>query len=182
MIHSHIAPLPTHRYVWIEPNALGNHDWMKAIWFGLVSHPSRAWGCNVLLKCGAMYRNVPLNKLSTGPSVNVEWTPAQAQVWDCYGYDFAITEYTFLSEMRVRARFPEKTETMGGSYLFSVSPVADGWSRQPEQSKEFTFVELDNGRFCALPTNGILFDDRSFVDLEWPTFLRRQVEVCSAEE
>jgi hypothetical protein len=64
MIHSLCGPLPKHRYVWIQPQAMGNHGWLRAVWFGLVSHPSRAWGCNVMLECGAIYRNVPLHQLA----------------------------------------------------------------------------------------------------------------------
>lgn len=48
-LHTAAGALPAHQYVLIEPNALGEHDWLRAVWFGLVSHPGRAWGCHVLL-------------------------------------------------------------------------------------------------------------------------------------
>lgn len=188
MIHSLVGPIPKHRYVWVEPRALGEHDeWLRGSWFGIQSHPSRAWGCHIMLDCGAVYRNVPLHHLSAGPSVNVTWTPRQAQVWDCYGYDFTVTEYPFLAEMGIVAMIRNADPKLSnyevaGHFLFSVAPVGDGWSNAPEQSKEFFFVELENGRFAALPTNALLFDDQSFSSPQWPKFLRRQTKIWSAEE
>lgn len=175
MIYSHTGPI-RHRQVWIQPNAVGNHDWIQAIWFGLVSYPSRAWGCNVRLECGAPYRNVPLHHLASRPDAAKLWEPDDAQTWDCYGYDFTVVEYPYLAEMGVLTKVHE------GSYMFSVIPIGDGWSSIPEQAKEFYFLELDNGRFAALPTNEVLLDDKSFGTPQWPDFLRRQTQIWSAEE
>jgi hypothetical protein len=191
MIHSLVGPLPKHRYVYVQPNAIGEHGWLPAIWFGLVSHPSRTWGCNLMLESGAIYRNVPLHHLASMPDAEEVWLPGHAQVWDCYGYNFTILEYPMFFEMEVVARiglregrspYVSNTKEYPGSYLFTVAPIGDGWSIYPEQTKEFTFVELDNGRFSALPTNAVLMNDKSFVvDLNWPKFLKRQTEVWSAE-
>lgn len=176
MIYSHTAPI-RHRQVWIQPSALGKHDWIQAIWFGLVSYPSRTWGCNIRLECGATYRNVPLHHMATRADAAKVWEPSDAQTWDCYGYDFTIVEYPYLTEMAVVTK-----QAYRGSYLFSAIPVGDGWSSIPEQAKEFYFLELDNGRIASLPTNEVLLDDKSFGTLQWPDFLRRQTHIWSAEE
>jgi hypothetical protein len=61
-------------------------------------------------------------------------------------------------------------------YLFSASPIGDGFSASPEQNKEFTFVRCNkHGRFSAQPTDKILFTERSFTDQTgWPTGMKRQ--------
>ncbi len=133
-----------------------------------------------MLECGAIYRNVPLHHLASDNRAEVDWTPSHAQYWDCYGTDFSLVEYPFLHEMKVKARI--KRDEHNGSYLFSAIPIGDGWSSEPEQSKEFFFCELENGRYTALPTNGVLFVDTSFGKPEWPKFLRRQNTIWSAEE
>jgi len=70
-----------------------------------------------------------------------------------------------------------------GHYLFTLVPIGDAFSAAPEQSKEFYFVQLDNGRYTSQPTNQVLIEDKSFVDkLEWPTFLKRQRGWHSAED
>lgn len=66
-LHTHAAPLPGHQYVWIDANAIGQHEPLRAVWFGLTSWPGRAFGCHVLLECGAVYRNVPLHQLASKP-------------------------------------------------------------------------------------------------------------------
>jgi hypothetical protein len=84
--------------------------------------------------------------------------------------------------MNCRVRLQDKSERRG-MYLFTLAPVGDAFSAAPEQSKEFYFIQLENGRFTAQPTNHVLVEDRSFTTaLEWPKFLRRQNEWHSAED
>jgi hypothetical protein len=181
-LHTHAGPLPAHQYVWIDADAIGKHEPLRAVWFGLTSWPGRAFGCHVLLECGAVYRNVPLHQLASSNDVDEPWTPAQAATWDCYGYQFSTIEYPFLQSMNCRVRLQDKSERRG-MYLFTLAPVGDAFSAAPEQSKEFYFLQLENGRFTAQPTNHVLIEDRSFTTaLEWPKFLRRQNEWHSAED
>lgn len=180
MIYSGAGPLPRHRYCFVEPNTFGNEDWLRVAWFGLVSHPGRTWGCHVMLECGAVYRNVPLHRLSH-KTTDTLWSTDQAQTWDCYGHDFSVVEYPFLEAMPVIARL-RSGEKIEGRYLFTAIPMLDGFSLEPEQSKEFYFIALENGRFTAQPTNHVLVKDKSFVtNVEWPK-LKRQTEVWSVDE
>lgn len=173
--------LPRHTYCYAQPGAFGNARWERVAWFGLVAHPGRTWGCHVMLECGAVYRNVPLHHLAHRTDAVSEWRPAQGQTWDCYGIHFALLEYPFLEAVRVRVRTRDRTEH-GGHYLFTAVPMLDGFSASPEQSKEFYFCALDNGRFTAQPTNHVLVQDRSFItQSEWPK-LERQTEIWSVDK
>jgi hypothetical protein len=72
-------------------------------------------------------------------------------------------------------------EELRGRYMFTAIPMLDGFSLEPEQSKEFYFIKLDNGRFTAQPTNHILVQDKSFTTVvEWPK-LQRQTETWSVD-
>jgi hypothetical protein len=180
-LYTHAGSLPRHLYVWIEPNAIGQHDWLRGVWFGLTSYPGRAWGCHVLLECGAVYRNVPLHKVAS-KHTDKPWSPADAQTWDAYGWQFSTIEYPYLMSNNVRVKLQDKRE-LRGEYLFTVVPVGDAFSASPEQSKEFYFCALENGRITAQPTNHVLIEDRSFTDeLAWPKFLTRQTDWFSSEE
>jgi hypothetical protein len=65
--------------------------------------------------------------------------------------------------------------------MFTAIPMLDGFSLEPEQSKEFYFIRLDNGRFTAQPTNHVLVQDKSFITVsEWPR-LKRQTETWSVD-
>lgn len=182
-LFTHAGSLPAHQYVWISPCAIGAHGWLRGVWFGLTSYPGRAWGCHVMLESGAVYRNVPLHALASECGIDAPWSPAQAQTWDCYGWQFSTIEYPFLQSMDCRVRLQDKSEHRG-MYLFTAVPVGDAFSAAPEQSKEFYFIRLENGRFTAQPTNHVLVEDRSFTraDMGWPDFLARQTEWHSAED
>jgi hypothetical protein len=179
MIYSGAGPLPRHTYCYVEPNTFGNEKWERVAWFGLVSHPGRTWGCHVMLECGAVYRNVPLHRLAHRETVT-GWTPCEGQTWDCYGHHFSVVEYPFLEAAPVIVRLRSKEE-LTGRYMFTAIPMLDGFSLEPEQSKEFYFIKLDNGRFTAQPTNHVLVQDKSFITVsEWPR-LKRQTEAWSVD-
>ena len=110
-----------------------------------------------------------------------EWTPQDAQTWDCYGADFSPIEYRYLAGLDCKVKANGKEHE--GEYLFTVAPVGDGFSAYPEQAKEFSFVRLDNGRLTVQPTNHLVFRERSFTgdELEFPKGLRRQTEIWQAE-
>ena len=180
MIYSGAGPLLRHRYCFVQPETFGNDGWERVAWFGLVSHPGRTWGCHVMLECGAVYRNVPLHRLAHKTDT-VEWSTDQAQTWDCYGHDFSMVEYPFLEGVPVIVRLRSKQE-LTGRYMFTAIPMLDGFSLEPEQSKEFYFIQLDNGRYTAQPTNHVLVQDKSFITKsEWPR-LKRQTEVWSVDQ
>jgi hypothetical protein len=157
-------------------------EFEPCVWFGLVSHPGRAWGCHVMLACGAVYRNVPLHALAWRPDA-AGWGVTDAQTWDCYGYGWAGLVYPYLDGLRCLSRCGSPGVDVAGDYLFTVAPVGDAYSAEPEQAKEFVFVALDNGRYTAQPTNRVLFADKSFTDAgaTWPTGVRRQTERWSCE-
>lgn len=177
---THAGYLPRHQYVWVEPGAMGDHDWQKAVWFGLTSWPGRAWGCHVMLECGAVYRNLGLHQIAQN-TLAPDWKPCQAATWDAYGWSFTTLEYPFLSNMRASVKL-RGGSVYDGTYLFTAAPFDDGFSASPEQSKEFYFIALDNGRFTAQPTNHVLIDDKSFCEPSWPKNLKRQTEWFSSED
>lgn len=181
MLYTHAGALPRHLYVWVEPNAIGEHDWLRGVWFGLTSYPGRAFGCHVLLECGAVYRNVPLHQLAMRKDAP-PWEAWQAATWDAYGWQFSTIEYPFLAGMNAHVRLQDKSEH-DGMYVLTIAPFGDAFSAEPEQSKEFYVVALDNGRFTAQPTNHVLIEDKSFCsNVEWPKFLKRNTEWHSAED
>ena len=173
--------LPKHRYVKVDSQFTHREPvgWVDAVWFGLASHPGRAWGCHIMLESGAVYRGLPPHAIAFTDDPEPDWPITKAQLWDCYGYNWSSVEYTYLRGLRCRCRIGK--EEFRGSYLFTVIPIGDGFSEAPEQSKEFMFVELDNGRLTIQPTNRILFEDRSFTEPGEVPGLKLQTEVWSCE-
>lgn len=180
--------LPKHIYCWVDSAFTHENPqgFIRVLWFGLVSIPSRMWGCTVLLESGACYRNLPPHAIAFSQDAEKDWHPADAQRWDCYGEEFSAIEYEALKAAAVLARVCDgkPARDYRGRYLFSITPIGDGYSSTPEQSKEFTFVALENGRLTIQPTDRVLFLDKSFTTNETGEFskgLRRQTEVYSCE-
>lgn len=183
------GPLPRHIYCHVDRSHTRRDGagFEPCVWFGLAAHPGRAWGCHVMLACGAVYRSVPLHALAAAAEPDPDWDQSQAQSWDCYGYGWTGLVYPYLDGLTCSALCGRADVTgvaaFGGDYLFTVAPVGDAYSASPDQSKEFVFVELDNGRYTAQPTNRVLFKDRSFTDpTGWPTDMRLQTDYWSCEE
>lgn len=182
--------LPRHRYVTVQTSFLrtGKLDpkgrrYEPAVWFGLTARPGRARGCNVMLECGAVYRDLPLHALARDDTRRIRrhWRLDQAQQWNCYGERFATLSYDYLDGLRcyVRAGSDEFT----GEYWFTAVPIGDGYTAAPEQAKEFLFIGLDNGRLTVQPTNRVLFLDRSFTlpGSTWPKDLKVSTEAWNSE-
>jgi hypothetical protein len=186
MHYYRIGQLHKHLYLHLDTQFTHKEPigFVPCVWFGLVSYPSRAWGCNLLLENGAIYRNVPLSALSFKTDAE-PWTMEQAQAYNCYSDSFTVIEYTFLSGLRCAARIDSKLLT--GHYLFTVAPTHDGFSHEPEQNKELIFIQLDNGRITVQPTNHIRIEDVSFTEplgesIKLPKGLKSQTETYRAKE
>ena len=173
------ASLARHYYVWIDQSFTRQDGagWEPAVWFGLHSHPGRAWGCHVMLECGAFYRGLAAHALAfTAPAGLHRLDAAPAQIWDCYGRDFALLIYDYLDGLRVSTRSGET-----GEYLFTAVPQGDAFTHDPSQGKEFMFIRTTGDRLTIVPTNNLLFEERSFtVDQGWPR-LKKSDQVWSCE-
>mgnify|MGYP003644646029 CR=1 FL=1 len=67
---THAANLPRHLYVKCDMEFVSDGEKRgieDAVWFGLTAVPGRAWGCTVMLKCGALYRGLPLSAICHDP-------------------------------------------------------------------------------------------------------------------
>jgi hypothetical protein len=177
-----IGSIPKHQYIWVDSNFTHKNPtgFVRAVWFGLVSFPSRTWGLDVMFESGAVYRSLPPHAVSFSENPRQRiWKVDDAQLWDCYGYDWTAVEYTYLKGLKCSCKIKENIAY--GTYLFTVAPIGDGFSNAPEQSKEFKFIELDNGRLTIQPTNKVLFQEVSFTDENISTGLKLQTEYYSCE-
>jgi hypothetical protein len=150
------------------------------MWVGLTSIPGRAWGINIILRDGgALYRNIPPHAVAFRKDVD-DWEISQAQLWDCYSYDFTVLQNPIMRGMEVSVMLKSGVVSHG-EYLFSTAHMHDGWSDAPDQDKEFIFVKLNNGRLTIQPTNRVRFIDRSFTTEALPK-LKLQETVYSCEK
>jgi hypothetical protein len=178
--YTKIGALVSHKYIYVD--SFYTHEepvgLIEAMWVGLTSIPSRAWGINVILRDGgALYRNIPPHAISFSPNPEDNWDIQDSQLWDCYSYDFTVLENPILKGLQVSTKIKENV--LGGEYLFSTTHLNDGWSDSPDQDKEYIFIKLNNGRLAIQPTNKVTFVDKSFVISNLPKLkLQEKIYSC----
>jgi len=180
-----VGQLPLHQYCYVDTaftHRQPDVSSIPAIWFGLVSYPSRALGCTLLLENGAVYRNVPIHALAHTPEgLHIPWRPQDAQHWDCYSSGFTTLCYDTLRGLECLAKTADVQRQ--GVYVCTIAPMGDAYSSVPAQAKELVLVALTNGRYTLQPTDRVVFRDLSFTVGEgFPRGLKRQEHTYSAEE
>ena len=177
-LYTSSGDLPKHLYCYVDSSFIrkGAVGFEPCVWFGLRSQSGQAWGLHVVLECGAIYRNVPPHAIAFSEECVQEWSLEDSQYWDCYGLHFSTIEYSYLSGLRC-----ETLKGDFGRYMFTAVPIGDAFTASPDQSKEFSFIELDNGRLTILPTNMFRVHDKSFTEGPWPKDLRVSNKVWRVE-
>ncbi len=183
MMYTFAGELPRHQYVWVDSRFthIKPQGFIPAVWFAITSTPARMWGCSVMLESGAIYRGLPLHALASRERPVDGWGPRASQEWGCYGWQFSTIAYTYLCGLPLVAQCGNRK--FQGEYVFTAAPFNDGFSDEPEQSKEFVFAALDNGRFTSQPTNRVVFSERSFTSeaIKFPSGLKRARHKYSVE-
>lgn len=172
--------LPHHHYVWVDSTFVRRNrtGFERAVWFAIRSEPNRAWGCHIMLECGAVYRNLPPHALAFSDDPAPYWGLKDAQVWDCYGRHFDVVRYEYLRDLTASYDYIDAK----AQYLFTACPHGDGFSAAPEQSKEFMFMRTAEDRLVIRPTNMLLFEERSFTEpTGWPTDIKTSTQVWECE-
>ena len=175
--------LPVHQYVTVSPGVV-HEDLQRGVWFALQPNIGAVWGGHVLLESGALYRNVPLHQISIGHKDSPAQRPGDLQLWDCYCEEARAHEYVYLRGLATLSRSGCPQTPIVGSYLFTIIPKGDPFSRHLDQSKEFVVsVVAGTGRLAIRATNEVLFADKSVAPLptSWPKGLSRQSTVPSVE-
>ena len=182
MLYTGSGNIPNHIYCWVDSSFIRKeakpYTFEPCIWFALHSKPGRSWGCHVMLECGAVYRGLPPHALAfKTDGLEKDWSLHDTQIWDCYGDQFSIISYNYLHSQRAETRI----NNLFGRYLFTVIPMCDGYTQDPSQSKEFMFIQLDNGRLTILPTNELRFHDKSYTEGDWPKDIKLNNSIWRVE-
>jgi hypothetical protein len=138
----------------------GHGEYEPCIWVSIKSLRSQAFRIESYLpRYGALYDKLPLHAYVSRKD-NLEISS-----WDCFSYDIAIIQKSFLRNLSCQFYAKDK-QLYSGNYLFTVdnaSPdlniIDTSYSEWPEDHKSFNFIELDNGQYAAQPNNRCIFFD-----------------------
>jgi hypothetical protein len=143
-------------------------EFENAYAFGVRSVQCRALGFHVALDNGAVFWNLPIHALvhrPVAPHIPLDFL----ELWDCFGPNISVTQFTFLKELRCDVLLKDRT-TAQGVYMFTIDWSATDpgeidvtFSEVPSEHKCAHLIRLDNGLFAAQPNNRVLWRQSSFV-------------------
>lgn len=131
--------------------------------FGLTSIQGRALGFRILTERGAQISNLPVSALVL--KQHVPHLPLHyLQMWDSFSYQFSITPFSWLSEMRCQVILRDR-QIFDGRYYATVGWYGNNDSEEPGEAglKDGHLVFLDCGCIACQPNSRIIFHEPSFI-------------------
>lgn len=166
-------------YAWVRAEYLYNleshhGELVKGCVFGVAAIAGRALGFHVLLENGACIWRLPIQaiRLIEEPADGVMGNDLEdeselcrlLELWDCFSYDFSVTEFNHLAGLRCRVTLKNR-KIVGGEYLFTVdwynSDVAE--SAGDGGHKCHHIIAGDDGWLYAQPNNRVAFHEPATV-------------------
>jgi hypothetical protein len=158
-------------------------EFMNAVIFGVCSLHGRALGFHALLANGAMIWRLPISALAhrtDAPHLDHEIL----QLWDCFSYDLAVTEFAYLEGLRCKVVLKDR-KPYEGEYVATIDWCGTAEAEDPGETghKCGHLIALDNGCFCLQPNNRIQWFEPSFITppADWPPDYRTNTHVWRCE-
>jgi hypothetical protein len=138
-------------------------EFVKACVFGVSSLYGKALGFHALLENGAMIWRLPISALAADEGAD-HYPLEVLQLWDCFSYELAVTEFDHMEGMRCRVILKNKEEHEG-EYVATIDWYGSNDSEEPGDGghKCGHLIQLDNGCFCLQPNNRICWYEPAFV-------------------
>jgi hypothetical protein len=148
----------------------GHGDFLNGYLFGVYAQRNQALLFNVFLETGAVYYRLPINAFvdANNPSTE-QLNLSDLQLWDCLSNQIEVIQWAFLKDQAATVKLTN-LGNVKGRYLFTIEFVQNdtneldlGFINVPGEYKCSHIILLDNGHFCAMPNNRIVWHDQAFV-------------------
>lgn len=134
--------------------------------FAIQSVAGKILTFHIMTDYGMMRSRVPISELFfREPSNDI---PADfKQLWDCFGENVSVIEYSYLSEKRCKVILKDKT-VVWATYLFTVDWFNNSYSDEPTDYKCGHVLVADDGYLLCQPNNRIYWKDSNFITKDFP--------------
>jgi hypothetical protein len=134
--------------------------------FAIQSIAGKILTFHIMTDYGMMRSRVPISELFINEPTND--IPADfKQLWDCFGENVSVIEYSYLSEKRCKVIIKDKT-VVWATYLFTVDWFNNSYSDEPTDYKCGHVLVADDGYLLCQPNNRIYWKDSNFITKEFP--------------
>lgn len=147
----------------------GQGEFTPAAVFQVTSIPPRALMFTCMLDNGAQIARLPISafihKSDAPTDIPLHWL----QLWGCFSYDIAVSQVSFLKELRCAALLKNK-QWVEGIYMMTFDWCGSAYSEDPGEGgfKTAQLIKLDNGLFALQPNNRMRWWEPSFITKPFP--------------
>lgn len=171
-----VANLPLEP-VWVRNEFLynfkkGQGEFTRGYWVSVKTQKHRSLLFETLLENGALYDKLPIEAFVHDRGSDVKFKQADLALWDMDSWHITTIVKDALRHLDAKVRVGN--ELVAGTYVCTVDQVdADGslmptCASIPKEHKSQNILALDNGQFCSMPNNRILWTDPSLTQVVGP--------------
>ena len=140
----------------------GHGEYIPCAVFGVTSIQSRAVMFLAMTENGAQIDRLPVSAFCSEPCPPLPLDVLE--LWDCFSYDVAVTEFDFLRGLSCVVLGKDK-QWRAGVYMmtfdWTMSPYADDAGEGGHKSGHL--IHLDSGHYSIQPNNRIYWREASFI-------------------
>lgn len=134
--------------------------------FGAQCVTNRIFTFHCMFDFGMVRSRVPISALYwKEPTGDIE--PHFKELWDCFGEQFAITQFEYLKGKRCQVVLKDGSK-IWATYQFTVDWYGNSFSENPLDYKNGHVLFADDGFLLCQPNNRIYWKDQNFVIRPFP--------------
>lgn len=154
------------RRSWLTKNDSDRDVFDNCYAFGIQSLAGKILTFHIMTDYGMLRSRVPISELFVRePTCDI---PSHfKQLWDCFGENVSVTEYSYLSEKRCKVILKDKS-LVWATYLFTIDWFNNPYSNEPTDYKCGHILEADDGYLLCQPNNRIFWKDANFITNSFP--------------
>lgn len=154
------------RRSWMTKNEEDMDTFDTCYAFAVQSVAGKILTFHIMTDYGMMRSRVPISELFLNePKSDI---PADfKQLWDCFGENVSIIEYSYLSEKRCKVVLKDKS-FVWATYLLTVDWFNNSYSDEPTDYKCGHILIADDGYLLCQPNNRIYWKDSNFITSDFP--------------
>ena len=150
----------------------GHGEFTKGYWVSVKSQKHRALLFETLLESGALYDKLPIEAFVHDIEGDFRFDQGQLALWDMDSWHITTIVKDALRHLDAKVRVGDELVT--GTYGCTIDQAdADGslmttCASIPKEHKSQNVLALDNGQFCSMPNNRILWTEPSLTKIVGP--------------
>lgn len=154
------------RRSWMTKKDSDKHTFDVCYAFAVQSIAGKILTFHIMTDYGMMRSRVPVSELFYHEPKN-DIPSDFKQLWDCFGENVSVIEYSYLAEKRCKVILKDKTFAWA-TYLFTVDWFNNPYSDEPTDYKCGHILVADDGYLLCQPNNRIYWKDSNFITNEFP--------------